>query len=178
MGWFRVSMLALAVYGGICSLAVYSPRFLRKWDVSFLPRNNPHYIQTGWNEWMVRIRSKLNTHSSTREIWADSALSRDQLQYGLGRTYRVRSLEELPRNNGTPDLQGNVPPSGVFYVREVYLAQINPSVIFQGRRDAWTFPSIGRRWQELDSTEIFSKGASKKGDPLRQFQLYFIPGRE
>ena len=143
-------------------MSVYNPRFLRKLDISFLPRNSPQYVQTGWKEWMDRVRPQLIA-SPTREIWTDSSISRDQVQYLVGRSFRVISLQELP-NPLVPS------KGGVLWIREVYLAQINPKVIFLDRTD-WLSHYLQKR--QLDSAEIF-----RKGDPIRQFQLFLMGAPE
>ncbi|MBI4027756.1 MAG: phosphatase PAP2 family protein [Verrucomicrobia bacterium] len=157
---WRFAFALLIMYGAVVGTAVYNPRFLRKLDVSLLPRNNPHYIQTGWRSWAAQIRPILGTAS--REIWTDSALSRDQLQYLMGNRFRVRAPEDLATGAG-------VPSKGAWYVREVYLAQINPRVLFVRRRD-WLPEELRRGMREMKSTEIFYRQ-----DPIRQFQLYEIP---
>jgi len=161
-GLTRFLLVILIAYGGVTSLAVYNPRFLRKLDISLLPRNSPHYVQTGWREWVERIRPQLMA-STTKEIWTDSSTSRDQIQYLVGRSFRVRGPEDF-LTSPTP------PPEGVLYIREVYLAQINPRVLFVGRRDNELPAHLWAGKRELASGEIFLKG-----DPIRQFQLYLLP---
>ena len=160
--WFRVGLVSLVAYGGVVGVAVYEPRFLRKLNLSLLPRDNPHYVQTGWREWVGRIRPKLET-SGVREVWTDHATSRDQVQYWLGRSWRVRCPE---------DFHGRVEPPvhGVFYVREVYLdlAQVHLRDKFI-ERDDWVPATLIPSSRIRDSTEIF-----RKRDPIRQFILYSI----
>ncbi len=161
-GLTRFLLVIFIAYGGVTSLAVYNPRFLRKLDISIFPRNSPHYVQTGWREWVERIRPQLMA-SMTKEIWTDSSTSRDQIQYLVGRSFRVRGPEDF-LTSPTP------PPEGVLYIREVYLAQINPRVLFVGRRDDGLPAHLWAGKRELASGEIF-----RKGDPVRQFQLYLLP---
>jgi undecaprenyl-diphosphatase len=171
-GISRLLLLGLIIYGLVAGVAVYNPRVLRKLDLSFLPRNSSQYAQTGWREWADRIRPRLKSRSGVCEVWADSPLSRDQLQYWLGKEYRVGSLTDLEGPDFAAKWDRAVRSPGAFYVREVYFNQINPRVIFVGRRDDWFPPAARKRMQEMDSTEIF-----RKGDPVRQLQLYFLsPG--
>ncbi|MDD2709608.1 MAG: phosphatase PAP2 family protein [Verrucomicrobiae bacterium] len=165
--WARLFLVWMVIYGAVAGAAVYQTRFLRKLNLSLLPRNSPHYVQTGWREWAERIRPVLMERPGAREIWVDSDLSRVELQYYLGSRWRVRLLDEaLDGLKSRP-----LPPGGFFYVREEYLTQINPRVLFQGRRDHWESPEIPLRkgWNEVSQLTVF-----RKGDPIRQFQFYFI----
>ena len=161
-GWFRAILVLAIAYGGIIGIAVYNPRFLRKLDISFLPRNHPHYVQMGWTEYIQRIQPHL-TQSSIREIWTDSTLSRDKVQYLLGRNYKVKALEDLPKPI-------SIPSEGVFYIREVYIdfTKSKPEEIFAPRNPEF-FSRYRTAMNELDSWEI-----RRKGDPMRQFQFYLI----
>jgi len=160
-GGTRLLIFLLVVYGVILSVGVYNPRFLRKLGFTFLPRNNPQYVQTGWRECVDFIRPRLATCHG-EEVWTDSQLSRDQLQYLLGRDYRVWAPDDGFEDGRFPEQ----PPR--FYVQEVYLAQINPRVIFLRRRD-WIPSPTQKRMIVLDATVIF-----RKGDPIRQFYLYLL----
>lgn len=160
-GGVRAAFTAALAYGLIAGVAVYQPSFLRKLNISFLPRNHPHYVQTGWREWVARIRPQLAA-STCREIWAESPTSRDQIQYLLGGQFRVVAVAPLPTVPA-------IPSGGVFYNREVEFARIHPRLIFLGR-NPWFRYVIQPRAREMDSTEIF-----RHGDPIRQFQLYFVP---
>jgi undecaprenyl-diphosphatase len=163
--WFRFWLCLGAAWGILVGFSVYNPRFLRKLDLSLLPRNSPHYIQTGWKEWADRIRPHM---TSIQEVWTDSFVARDQLQYYLGHNFHVVTLEQHQRLPPPP-------PSGAFYIREVYIDfhQKIPTLIFFGRRDAWIADADRARMKLLYSTEIF-----RKADPVRQLQLYFIPGAD
>ncbi len=160
-GRLRLLIFLLVVYGVIVSAGVYNPRFLRKLDFTFLPRNNPQYIQTGWREWANRIRPQLAAYPSG-EIWTDSDVSRAQLQCLLGRDYRVRAPDNVFEDGRFSE------QSPRFYVQETYLTQIHPRVIFLRRRD-WLPSPIRKRMIEVDSYVIF-----RKGDPIRQFHLYVL----
>ncbi len=156
--WTRVFFLFFVIYGLVMSVTVYNPRFLRKLDFSFLPRNHPHYQQMGWKDWVQKIRPFLES-SPSREIWIDTCSARYQLQYLLGKTYRVRCRKEIP-------LPLQIPSSGLFYIREVHYGQIHPSMKFLHHYpDLW----IPFELQSLTSMDIF-----RKGDPMRQFQLHFV----
>jgi len=158
-GWFRLGMAFFCIYGFILAISVYNPRFLRKLDISLLPRNSPHYVQTGWPAWIERIHPRLD-ESSIREIWTDSATSRDQVQYLLGREFQVVTVEDGLKNHSSRN---------ALYIREVYLAQIHPNVIFVPRLSP-TSPLYQQfQLEELDSTETFIKG-----DPIRQLQLFLV----
>ncbi|GEM_PF-140553 len=159
--WWRSALALFGLYGIIVSAAVYQPHLLRKLNFSLLPRNTPHYVQTGWREWSNQIRPAL-TALPTRIIWTDSPLSRDQVQYWLGRSFEVHD---------PPTLSETPPKIGVLYIRETYFEQINPRVIFLDRRSKAPL-ELRLRMQEIKipSTAIF-----RKGDPIRQFQLNFIP---
>ena len=82
----------------------------------------------------------------------------------------VRYHLQNPRGQRARFMSDGVPTSwirpGDLYLREVYLAQINPRVIFFARND-WLHKQWAGRLRELDSVEIF-----RKGDPIRQFQLW------
>ncbi len=162
----RLGLTLLVSYGLFVSACVYQPRLLRKLDLSLLPRNSPHYGQTGWAEYLRRIGPHLDTRPGTT-LHTDSAPSSWMTHYSLRRHRRP-----------VPDLTNATVPNpirtGDLYLREVYLAQINPRVLFVPRNDE-IFRRWGTRLRELDSVEIF-----RKGDPIRQFQLWEFtdgPGR-
>ncbi len=159
-GAFRAGLVLLTSYGLLTSVCVYQPRFLRKLDLSLLPRNSFQYRQTGWGEYLGKVASILR-NSTIREVWTDSAGSRDMVRYLLRPSFQVFSVDELPAG-------GHLPAREAWYLREVYLAQINPRVIFVGRRDRLPLPDHATL-REAHSTEIF-----RQGDPIRQLQLYRI----
>jgi len=155
----RVALLLLTLYGLLLSACVYQPRLLRKLDLSLLPRNSPYYGQTGYGEYLARIRPHLDQRpEATLFLSEDSSASLIRYLLRDPRPERVRLLERDPHD--TP------PRRGDFYLREVDFAQINPRVIFLARDKALLRRFAGRL-EELDSTEIF-----RNGDPIRQFQLW------
>ena len=155
----RLGLTLLVGYGLLISACVYQPRLLRKLDLSLLPRNSPHYGQTGWAEYVRRVHPNLHTRPHAT-IWTDSRESSLMVRYHL----------QNPRGQRARFMSDGVPTSwirpGDLYLREVYLAQINPRVIFFARND-WLHKQWAGRLRELDSVEIF-----RKGDPIRQFQLW------
>lgn len=152
--WLRLGCSMIALSGLILTIAVYNPRFLRKLDISLLPRNNPHYIQTGWSECAATLRTAAEKQS-VKEIWVDSQAAKNYFQYLLGESYTVKDRE----NQRSPIHQ-------VIYVQEVYYAQIHPMVIFLPR---WIEPKVPLVHPPLFYTEIV-----RKGDPIRQFRVYPI----
>ncbi|MCC7519115.1 MAG: phosphatase PAP2 family protein [Verrucomicrobiae bacterium] len=154
----RVVLTLLLGYGLFVSACVYQPRLLRKLDLSFLPRNSPQYGQTGWTEYVRRIRP-LREARPNAVVWTDSRASAWRLRYAFrepgGRTIRSH-----------PQLASAGPKPGDLWLREVYLAQIHPRVLFVPRNEA-VMRRFAGRLRELDSVEIF-----RKGDPIRQFQLW------
>ncbi|MFZ4695226.1 MAG: phosphatase PAP2 family protein [Verrucomicrobiia bacterium] len=155
----RLGLTLLVGYGLLISACVYQPRLLRKLDLSLLPRNSPYYGQTGWAEYVRRVHPHLHTRPHAT-IWTDSRESALMVRYQL----------QNPRGQRARSMSDGVPASwirpGDLYLREVYLAQINPRVIFFARND-WLHKQWAGRLRELDSVEIF-----RKGDPIRQFQLW------
>jgi membrane-associated phospholipid phosphatase len=155
----RLGLTLLVGYGLLISACVYQPRLLRKLDLSLLPRNSPYYGQTGWAEYVRRVHPHLHARPHAT-IWTDSRESALMVRYHL----------QNPHGQPTRSMNDGMPASwimpGDLYLREVYLAQINPRVLFVPRND-----EAMRRWRprlrELDSVEIF-----RKGDPIRQFQLW------
>jgi undecaprenyl-diphosphatase len=156
---FQLSLTILCVFGVTISIAIYNPRFLRKLNYSILPRNSPQYLQIGWNQWIDKIHTLLD-QSSTKQIWTDSPTSRDVIQYLLGSSFQVLTIEE--------GLKRPLPQNGVYYIREVYFAQIHPTLLFVNRRD-WKPVHAQFNCEEVDSLDIFSQG-----DPIRKFHLFSI----
>ncbi len=153
--WLRLGFAMVVIAGLITTVAVYNPRFLRKLDVSFLPRNNPHYIQTGWSECAADLKASAEK-TSTKEIWVDSKTAKNYFQYLLGWDYTLRSREERMNSKTQP----------VIYVQEVYYAQIHPMVIYLPR---FIQSQVTITRPPLFYTEVF-----RKGDPIRQFRAYPI----
>jgi undecaprenyl-diphosphatase len=151
--WLRLSCAMIAIMGLLVTVGVYNPRFLRKLDISFLPRNNPHYIQTGWSECAAELREALKKRPAD-EIWVDSTTARNYFQYLLGRDVVVRSRDE----------QQNPTAHSIIYVQEVYYAQIHPIVMFLPRQ---VIPTVN-----LTHPPLFYSEITKKGDPIRQFRVY------
>lgn len=153
--WLRLGCALIAIAGITVTVAVHNPRFLRKLDISFIPRNNPHYIQTGWSECAAEIRSAAKKQE-IQEIWVDSQTAKNYFQYLLGRDYLVRSREEqiYSKLNST------------IYVQEVYYAQIHPIVMF--------FPRYVETKVEITRPPLFYTHIVRKGDPIRQFRVYPI----
>lgn len=155
----RAALTLLVGYGLFVSACVYSPRLLGKANLSLLPRNSPHYGQTGWREYCARIRPHFQAHSNAI-LWTDAFSSECMARYYLGER----------RSDKVQLLEWDEPAPGDLYLREVYLAQINPRVLFIPRDD-----EAMRKWRprlrELDSVEIF-----RQGDPIRQLQLWEFTG--
>lgn len=156
-GWRRVALVTAAGYGILLSVAVYNPRFLRKLDLSFLPRNSPHYLQTGWSDWHHRNQGKMTPPA---EIWTDAESSKYVAQWYLGSSFKVRGPAEWAKIR---------PSAHVYYVHEVDFAQIHPQMIFVPRNPQ-TPLEPRENWREMDSFEVF-----RQGDPIRQFQLFYLP---
>ncbi len=156
-GWTRVGLVSLLLYGLVFTLAVYNPRFLRKLNISMLPRNSPHYLQTGWKDLVRRNRAKI---TGPAEIWTDAESSKHMIRWMLGDSFHVLGPDEWAHASSS----GNV-----FYIREVDFAQIHPRVIFVPRNPRE--PKEPRRnWLEIDSFEVV-----RQGDPIRQFQIFCLP---
>jgi undecaprenyl-diphosphatase len=158
----RVALTLLLGYGLFASAGVYNPRLLRKADLSLLPRNSPHYGQTGFREYCARIRP----HRAARfhsVLWADTAASAWMLRYYLREPgyQSIRAWHRLPARG---DLRGDL------WVRQVDFAQVNPRVLFIPR-NADAARLFAARLRPLDSVEIF-----RRGDPVRQFQLFEFTG--
>lgn len=156
---FKIAFTLLLLVGTVLSIGVYNPRFLRKFDISILPRNSPLYPQFGWREWAQSIRPLVEKENHL-PILTDSELSRERLQYHLGKQYHVISISE----GKLPDLGAE----GAFYVSEVYFNAINPEVIFVARTDRNLIKS------KYHIEMLLLKDLFFKGDPIRQFNLFRV----
>lgn len=158
---WRAGMTLFAIYGVIVSIAVYEPMFLRKLDISFLPRNTTTYAQTGWKACVSRFWPRILANQAgwgrDHVIWSDDPISRDQLEYLLGGGIPVQCPSDHP---------GPVP--GDLYIQEWHFAQIHPRLIFVPKSE-WLIPSSSKARPPVDGLETF-----RRGDPMRQFRLHQI----
>jgi hypothetical protein len=163
-GLWRVGFILFVAFGILTQISLYQPRFLRKLGMGFLPRNNPHYAQMGWQKGVEPLKSQLMIAGSNAGsiVLTDSDASRDQVQYLLKDMASVFSVTRVDIEEWS--LQKNP----IFYIQEIYFAQINPRVIFLPRTE-WLTPAYRTTQKELACVQVF-----QKGDPIRQFQLYSI----
>ncbi len=182
LSWWRAAMVLFGFYGALATAAVYQPFFLRKLNISVLPRNSIQYAQIGWRECATQHRLYAFDYNFKigldPVVWTDDEQSRDHLRYlTKTRALNAPQLDSLNMQACRYDIRcrADIGPScpgpkvGDYYLQEIYYGQLQPRLFFIPRSE-WLISSSEFSFEQLGNyVEVF-----RKGEPIRQFRFYRV----